>query len=208
MPIDRYFLMKNPAIIKEARQLAGKLLRQIIKDEPKFTKDLQTIARENSAEMVGLEHKFKSPESLIRKLITESYGNLRKLLRVAESINDVLRYTFILPIQIYTDGFRRTIEHLRRSGYRVPENRIWNAWENVGSVKDRGYRGINITVISSQNRKFEIQFHTEASYELKTKTHDLYKEARLAETLPERREEIKEIVLEKAEKIEIPNGVR
>jgi len=43
---------------------------------------------------------------------------------------------------------------------------------------------------------------------LKTETHDLYREARQPETLAARREEIKAIVLKKAQKVEIPKGVR
>lgn len=157
--------------------------------------------------MFGLKNKFKSQESLTRKLITESYGNLRKMTKKAKTINDVLRYTFVLPIQTYADFVHQIIERLSNLDYQVPEHKIWNAWQNIGTERDRGYRGINITIISSQNQKFELQFHTRASFELKTETHDLYKEARLTETLPERREEIKEIVLKKAEKIEIPKGV-
>ena len=158
--------------------------------------------------MIGLENRFKTSESLIRKLIAESYGNLRKLSKIAQSINDVLRYTFVLPMQDYTDSFQQIIKKMRGSGFQVPENRIWNAWANIGSVKDRGYRGINITIISSQNQKFDLQFHTSASFRLKTETHDLYKEVRDAAILPERREEIKKIVLGKADQVEIPEGVK
>jgi hypothetical protein len=187
---------------------ALRFLADALKYEPRITADLKIIAAEIYAEMVGLENKFKTKKSLIRKLFDKSYGDPQKLQRATDRINDVLRYTFVLPIETYADGVRRTIEILRESGYRVPENKIWNAWENIGTDKDRGYRGINITVISSENQKFELQFHTRESFMLKTETHDLYEEARLAKTSPERRKEIKDSVLGKAADVGIPKGVK
>lgn len=193
---------------KQARRLAQKLVAGAAENEPQITADLQKIISEISAEIIGLENKFKTKESLTRKLLNKSYGDPRKLQKAADRINDVLRYTFVLPFETYADGVRRTIESLRESGYRVPENEIWNAWKSIGTGKDRGYRGINITVISSENQKFELQFHTKESFRLKTETHDLYKEARLAKTSTERREEIKNSVLEKAADVGIPKGVK
>ncbi len=200
--------MDNLTLTRKARHLAKELLKKAKENEPPITADLQNIAREISAEMVGLENKFKSEISLIRKIADTAKASSQELWQAAERINDTLRYTFILPIESYTESPRQTIKHLRKADYQVPEYKIWNAWRTIGSDKDRGYRGINITIISSQKQRFELQFHTEASFELKTETHDLYKEARLTKTLPERRVEIKEIVLKKAAKVEIPKGVK
>ena len=141
---------------KEARRLAKKLLAQAKENEPRITADLQTIAQEVSAEIVGLENRFKSEMSFIRKLIDAAGDDLPKLQRKSKGVNDVLRYTFILPFDVYAKGFRQTIETLREIGYKIPDNRIWNAWENIETQYDKGYRGINITIISSQRQKFEL----------------------------------------------------
>ena len=53
---------------KQARRLARKLLAEAGENEPQITNDLQKIASEISAEMIGLENKFKSEESLARKI--------------------------------------------------------------------------------------------------------------------------------------------
>ena len=132
---------------------------------------------------------------------------MRKLPKKAKTINDVLRYTFILPIPTFGDDMRKIIDKLRESGYQIPEHKIWNAWETIGDEQDRGYRGVNITVISSQNQKFELQFHTEESYRFKTETHFLYKELRNRKTSKEREIELIGILREVVKDLERPNGV-
>ena len=199
--------MENFTTNKEAWDLAKKLLAQAEENEPTITADLQNIATAVSAEFVGLRNKFKTEESLTRKLVDKSFGDSQKLWQAAKTINDVLRYTFVLPFEIYAKGFHRTIKELRRTGYRIPEYKIWNAWHNVGSDKDRGYRGINITAISSKRQKFELQFHTEESFQLKTETHFLYEESRDKKTSRERIVEIIEILKNSATNIKKPNGV-
>lgn len=190
-----------------AQKLAQELIAQAIESEPNITADLQKIALEVSAEMVGLGNKFKTEASLIEKLIGASGNNLQKLQQKSKTINDVLRFTFVLPLEVYSEGFQRTIERLRELGYKIPEYRIWNTWENIGTQYDKGYRGINITIISSQRQKFELQFHTSASFELKTETHHFYKEIQSKNISAERIIELTAIMLKLAEKIERPDGV-
>jgi hypothetical protein len=199
--------MKNFAINREARLLAEKLLTQAKENEPQITADLQNIAAEVSAEIVGLENKFKSKESLTRKLIDSAGNDLQKLRRKIKRINDAMRYTFVLPIETYAENFFQTIEKLQSAGYAVPERRIWNAWNNVGTAKDRGYRGINVTIISSENQEFELQFHTEASFKLKTETHFLYKELRDKNIAKEREIELISVLKKAAANVKRPRGV-
>jgi hypothetical protein len=191
-----------------AQLLAQKLLVQAHEKEPKITADLQSISEKVVAQMVGLENKFKTEESLTRKLVTIATKGSEDILKEAKKINDALRYTFVSAIESYLETVIQTIEILEKMDYQIPRDKIWNAWQNIGKHKDRGYRGINITIISSQKQRFELQFHTKASFSLKTKTHDLYKEARRTETSSERREEIKGIVLAKAAEIDVPKGVK
>ena len=199
--------MDNLTLPRKARRLAKELLKQAKENEPQITADLQNIAWEISGEAVGLENKFKAEMSLVRKLIDAVGDDLQRLQRKSKNINDVLRYTFVLSVDAYAKGFQQTIERLPKLGYRVPENRIWNAWENIGTQYDKGYRGINMTIISSQQQKFELQFHTEASFELKTETHHFYKEMRSKNISGKRETELTAIMLELAGKIERPDGV-
>lgn len=210
-------------IEKKAKQFAKNLLQQAENNEPPITTDLQKIALEVSAEMVGLEEKFKSEESLTRKITETSVRNVRKFSESgyslknaieeavkirAERNNDTLRYTFIFSFEKYVFGFRQSLQKLNQKGFNVPENKIWNAWKNIGTVFDKGYRGINITIFSSQGQVFELQFHTKASYELKTETHFLYEELRRLKTSRQRENEIIQELVEMAQAVRVPKGVK
>ena len=199
--------MDNLTLPRKARRLAKELLKQAIENEPQITADLQNIAWEISGEVVGLKNKFKTEISLVRKLIDRADFNSESIREIAESVNDVLRYTFILPFEIYAKGFRQTIETLRELGYQIPENRIWNAWQTAGKRFDKGYRGVNITIISSQKQNFELQFHSAESFRLKTETHFLYEEVRSRKTSKKRKSEIIETLIRMAENIKRPEGI-
>ena len=170
-----------------------------------------------------MEHKFKTDESLTKKLvgqairafeyeltagISEEKAVEEAFCELLERQNDVLRYTFVLPVEKYVFGFKRSLEKLNRQNYETSEDKIWNAWKNIGTIFDRGYRGINVTVFSSQPQKFELQFHTEESFRLKIKTHKLYKEARMPETSRRRRIEIIKIMIDSAKETTVPQGVK
>jgi len=217
--------MQSPAneIKKQSRKLAKELLAQAKKNEPFITADLQKIAAELSIEMAGLENTFKTVQSLTRKLSKELKVSAKILTglgysfdqaieksgrRQAARNNDALRYTYIFPFENYVFGFKRTIERLRQKNYEIPENRIWNAWKNIGTDFDKGYRGINITVISSEKQKFEIQFHTRESYELKTETYPLYEILRSGKISSKLKVEIPEKIIRLAQKVKIPKGVK
>lgn len=90
--------MKNPAIIKKAQQLAQELLSQAVRNEPRITEDLQTIAEEVSTKMVDLKNRFKHEKSLIRKLLllaekdSANQSFEQKLKKHSDRNNDTLRY--------------------------------------------------------------------------------------------------------------------
>ena len=215
--------LTNAKIEKKAANYAHTLLKRAHEHEPNITVDLQKIASEVAAELVGLEHKFKTEESLTRKLVyravrifeyklkqgfSEEIAIQAAFSELIERQNDVLRYTFVLPFEKYVFGFRHSLEKLKLQGYEILKDKIWNAWKNVGTGFDKGYRGINITVFSSQEQKFELQFHTEASFRLKIKTHKLYKEAKMLKTSRHRKIEIAKMMIELAKETVAPQGVK
>lgn len=210
-------------IQQKAVRYAEDLLKQALKSEPQITADLQKIASEIAAQMVGLENKFKTKESLTRKLIENSTASAKSFVdfgysvdeaiekstkQQAERNNDALRYTFLFPPEKYVFGFKLSLEKLKQNGYKIPENKIWNAWKNIGTTFDKGYRGINITIISSRKQIFELQFHTRVSYKLKNETHYLYEESRQSQTSQARKVELAEIIIKLALKVKAPKGVR
>ena len=191
----------HPKSLKLARQL----LAEAGQNEPEITNDVEEIASVLGAKVVSLENKFKTKESLARKLTDYSITRNISLEKVATRINDALRYTLLFSLENYLQDYDSALKLLVEKGYEV--QRIWNAWSNEGKPKDAGYRGINGTIISSKNQKFEIQFHTEESFRLKTKTHGLYEERRNPNISKERDEGILQIMQELATKVERPKGI-
>jgi hypothetical protein len=82
-------------IASKAELYARELLANARQNESVITADLQRIASAVSAEMVGLEHKFKTEESLIRKIAETSVKDTRKLLELEyfldETIEEIIK---------------------------------------------------------------------------------------------------------------------
>jgi hypothetical protein len=189
----------------EAHKAARKLLAEARENEPLITKDLKAVAKLNKAQLVGLENRFKNGESLIRKLIDKSKRWNSSIAKEAKRNNDTLRYTMIFSTEEYMKGYNQVLSELEAKSYEV--RKIFNAWETEGKDGDVGYRGINVTVISSQKQKFELRFHTKESFQIKTETHVFYEEFRNFETSNERKAEIQQIMLKYASQIKRPEGI-
>lgn len=103
--------IENFLIEKDAQRLSKELIAQAKKHEPQITTVLQNIASEVSAQIIGLENKFKTEESLTRKLLllakkdSSNQSNRKKLAKFARLNNDALRHTFVFPAEKYAKGF-------------------------------------------------------------------------------------------------------
>lgn len=128
------------------------------------------------AETVGYpDFVLKSPESLKRKLATDlSESPTRDLGTALDDLKDSVRYTLKLPSEgtAYTDGVNTAISRFQGAGF---ENvKFKNFWGRPG------YTGINSFWRDPQTgHVFEVQFHTQESFDAKMVTHGLYEEARL-----------------------------
>jgi hypothetical protein len=83
------------------------------------------------------------------------------------SIHDGIRYTFLFAVDRYTGGVRDVCGKLEESGYeRLVLKNTWKSEE---------YKGINSRWCdAATGALFEVQFHTNASWEAKQQTHDAY----------------------------------
>jgi|GEM_PF-1087728 len=175
------------------------MLRAARAVEPPITTTLQSIAARFGGHMEGLQFRFKSRESLARKISGEAVTSSRMYSEVAERMKDVLRYTIIFPDDAYAQGVRDAAQELISQGNR--QIKFKNTWAGPG------YRGINAVYETPEGFKFEVQFHTRDShYTKEVETHQLYEEQRL---LPRRSD--RWIDLERQqnllfEKIPLPSG--
>lgn len=196
------------------------LIKQARRIEPKITGDLQSLAKQTGGEMVGLDYRFKSEESLTRKIADRTQEKVDKAIKNGKDVesvrsnsiaketeknNDALRYTVTFSPDKYAEGYNKTVEALEKQGYEIKQSD--NYWLTKGASNDTGYRGINATVIAPNGQKFELQFHTPESFKFKNDNHYLYEEARRPNTSKTRRDEIILQNIKLAEPLVIPTNI-
>jgi hypothetical protein len=129
-----------------------------------------------AADTVGYpDYVVKDPESFKRKLATTlAESPNRDLDGALADMKDSVRYTLKFPGEgtTYTDGVTTTIDRFTAAGYEPVKFK--NTWGSPA------YQGINSFWRDPQTgHVFEMQFHTQDSFDAKMVTHDLYEQARL-----------------------------
>jgi hypothetical protein len=139
--------------------------------EPGITDDIIDRASRVGGELTGLEYRIKEVDSLAGKIARDRVGEGLTAVETASTIKDAVRYTVILPPSDYGRQAQNMIDELRASGKRV---RVKNSWRR-GSE----YNGINCQVFDPDlDQWYEVQFHTEASFDIKQGIHEIYEERR------------------------------
>jgi hypothetical protein len=204
-----------------AKQEAVKTINQAKKNEPVITKDLQNMSKETGGELVGLDKRFKTEDSLSRKFVDRTQDKVNEAQRKGKNIdevrnkalqkqvsknNDALRYTYTFSPDKYAEGYNQTVKSLEKQGYKL-ESVPRNWWLDKGTKDDTGYRGINATFIAPNGQKFEVQFHTQESFNFKNGNHHLYEESRKLNISETRKQEIKKQNIKLAEPLEMPKDI-
>ena len=219
-PLQNLSLPKTTVIQIQSERQAASLLTQARKSEPTITTDLAQAAKQNGGEMVGLDYRLKTQESLARKIEDETVKEANLLVKEGANrgnalrtelpkqvgkINDAVRYTTTFSEQGYKTGIEKTLSALEQQGYKVVKFK--DSWGLRGSGSDRGYRGVNVTLRDANGQQFELQFHTEHSFDTKMQTHGLYDEIRDPKTTPARKKELEQLQLVEGNKIKLPVAV-
>ena len=156
-------------------------------------------AQDSDRHLVGLEHRLKGRDRIAEKVSTAMSERGRTAEHAFAEIKDAIRYTLQYPDDKYSQGVRTDIQRLKDAGFEPAEFR--NTWT------DPEYKGINSRwKIPENGQLFEVQLHTQASFEAKEETHTAYERLR---TLPSDHEEVYELRAYQREvtaKIPIPPG--
>lgn len=182
---------------EQANALAKEYLAVAAEYEPAVTKELQTY-EDDQAKLVALDHRFKSQESLARKILLNAHTEEISLEEAAEDISDVLRYTMCIEPDVYVSKATDVLKSLEDKGYTVVKFK--NKWD--GDT----YKGLNTLLKYPDGIVFELQFHTPESYEVYNKTHEYYEIARAEDSTEEQVEEATRIRRELNEGLTIPEG--
>ncbi|HEU3822095.1 TPA: minor capsid protein [Streptococcus pneumoniae] len=174
------------------------LLSKISGVEPKITSDMQRIAGENK--LAGLEFRKKTVESLSRKIIADSLVENISLSKAVSKINDALRYTTIFDSDTFTEEYLKMKQKLIAEGYKIVK--VKNTW-----LVDGPYKGVN-TVVEKDGINFEMQYHTQESFDLKNGSlHELYEKYRDTNTSDLERMKLFKEMLDLSNGLEIPKNI-
>ena len=177
---------------------------KITANEPEITAHLNEIAKKAETELVGQEYRLKTKDSYLRKVNSDSNNSLdAKIIgHTITNTNDVIRYTYQTSGDKLTDSYFRIQSELESKGYSI--HKLKNTWED----KRNPYKGINAIFTSPAGQRFEVQFHTPQSFDLKNgPLHKLYEEYRLDSTSPARRVELTKEMFRMSADLEKPRNI-
>ena len=168
---------------------------------------LTSLATNHGGRLEGLAHRLKAVDSLSRKLAdrvrkrTKPGDPAADLAAEASKMNDVLRYTMIVPAGTYGKVDEKLRDEIRKLEHDVKG--YWNAWVDPNA---KAYKGVNMSFQTATGQLFELQLHTEASYAAKQAIHAEYEEWRAAETTAERRAELVLVMAAQWTTVAVPTG--
>lgn len=191
---------RDPDAILQERARA--LLDRAREVEPTVTPLLSQLASAAGGEMVGLEHRFKTLESTLRKMrleLSEDPG----LTPETVTIHDALRYTMRVdddPAGNYVRTVAATLAALEREGHDVMV--VKNYWP-----RGDNYSGVNTVLEAPSGLPWELQFHTSESYRVQHETRDAYEELRLSATPIDRKRALFDEMTEAWDAVPVPADV-
>lgn len=136
-----------------------------------ITPMMEALARGTGGQLSGLNNRLKGETRMRAKIearVTEQHIPIDRANEV--QLSDALRYTMVYDDADYTPGALTVLDRLEKFGFTVTSKRYW--------AKGDPYDGTNVALTDPTGFPIEIQFHTPASLELKTKNHPLYQEFR------------------------------
>ena len=143
---------------------------------------------------------LKDPDRFKEKLADAIARNPDKsCLELAKEIHDTIRYTFIFSAEGYTDGLWDAHSKVEAAGYELEVRR--NSWSS------EEYKGINTRWFDPASEKlFEIQLHTQDSWQAKQQTHQAYERMKDPRTPPSEVMWLREYQKLISEAVPIPSG--
>ena len=133
---------------------------------------LRIEAEDPTRRLAGFENRLKGKDRLAEK-VTKAVEEQPDLTydNAFAVVKDAIRYTYEYPDERYTAGVLADIDRLMGLGFERVDRR--NTWESDV------YKGINSRWrVTENDQVFEVQFHTEASYQAKQETHAAYERLR------------------------------
>jgi hypothetical protein len=173
---------------------------QIAKAETRITDRVQDTERVSVGGLAGKEYRLKERDRLKDKVAAELATNFdADVYEVLASVHDGVRYTLQYDEAEYTSGVLADIACMKDQGFKL--TRLKNLWG------DAEYKGVNSQWRDSETgQAFEMQFHTQVSFEAKQITHKAYERLRNPQTTKRESRELNDYQYDVTSWIPIPNG--
>ena len=154
--------------------------------------------------MYGLENRLKTKESISRKIDKKSKEDNQSVSKSANDIKDAVRFTTISSEDSFVSSYEKFKSDLERKGYK--ETRCKNYWDlyKQGKVK---HKSVQSNFATKDGYEFEVQFHTEASQDAKTKKIPIYEERRQVGISKSRAKELERQMTDLALKVPDPKDI-
>jgi hypothetical protein len=189
----------NPEANAEVERCCGQI-REIA--ENIITPAMRALESEDPhRHLTGLEHHLKGTERLKEKVARalEEQPDLTPR-QALSAVPDAIRFTLSYSDEKYTAGLTADLERLTASGCELAKP-LRNGWES-----DQ-YKGINTQWREPATAQlFEVQFHTQASFEAKQLSHAAYERIRNPQTSDAELPELEDFQRRVCAKIPIPPG--
>jgi hypothetical protein len=146
--------------------------RIVEREQEKISPAMRDIENQDpTRHLIGFEHRRKGRDR-IKEKVYDDMDLLGRSPREAISVlPDAIRYTFQYDEAHYTQGVLTDVIRIREQGFTL--EKLKNSWS------DDEYKGINSQWIEpGTGQRFELQFHTQISFEAKQITHSSYERLR------------------------------
>ncbi|MBO0801627.1 MAG: hypothetical protein J2P25_00925 [Nocardiopsaceae bacterium] len=150
--------------------------------------------------LVGLDCRLKGEDRISEKITNWMDAEPTLTTEKAFSLlKDTIRYTFTYREDRYSEGVEADCGRLKAEGFELVEHR--NSWT------DEQYKGINSRWrVPESGQLFEVQFHTEASFEAKQETHWAYEKLRSSSITEAEQSRLVEYQRRITGRVEVPPG--
>jgi hypothetical protein len=189
----------NPDANAEVERSCGRI-REIA--ENIITPAMRALESEDpDRHLIGLEHRLKGTERLKEKVAAalEEQPDLSPR-QALSAVPDAIRFSLSYSDEQYTAGLTADLERLTASGCELAKP-LKNSWES-----DQ-YKGVNTQWReSATGQLFEVQFHTQASFEAKQLSHVAYERIRNPQTSDAELPELEDFQRKVCAMIPIPPG--
>ena len=170
-------------VAEEASRFSGNIFDKAFSEEPSITTDLINAVKAVGGTMYGLKARLKQTTSLGRKIASDAFDPKEHfngdLGAAAANVKDAVRYTAILPLENFVDGYYSIRSELEGMGYSEVRCKNFYKMYAEGTAQQKAVQCVYVT---STGQYFELQFHTKESQGAKEVNHPLYERYRSSES--------------------------